>query len=237
MPPNIVFIVGEPEYNSHISMPPVAEELQKKFGYETKVITSSIIPDEPDFLLSEFPGLEALADADLAVFFTRFRNISVEQFEIIKSYLESGRPVVGLRAANHAFKFPDDSPIQSWNEGFGRSIFGTPWRMHYGHESSTDVRVIPEMANHQILEGVENSFHVRSPLYYVMPLPGACKTLLEGTSIGPSDFEERVDNPVAWTNVSNEARVFYTSMGHPEDFENNSFKTLLFNGIQWALGK
>jgi type 1 glutamine amidotransferase len=44
--------------------------------------------------------------------------------------------------------------------------------------------------------------------------------------------------PVAWTNVvrGGGARVFYTSLGHADDFANPAFRKLLVNGICWTLG-
>ena len=33
------------------------------------------------------------------------------------------------------------------------------------------------------------------------------------------------------------SRVFYTSLGHPDDFKSDAFQTLLVNGILWALKK
>ena len=36
---------------------------------------------------------------------------------------------------------------------------------HYGHESSTDVTVIPEAAGNPILNGVDKNFHAKSWLY------------------------------------------------------------------------
>jgi uncharacterized protein len=33
------------------------------------------------------------------------------------------------------------------------------------------------------------------------------------------------------------ARVFYTSLGHPKDFEQESMRRLLINGILWTLGR
>jgi len=233
MSSHVMFIVGESEYHSHESMPPVAREIESKYDVKATVSICSDLSPNPNH---EFPGLEALADADLAVFYTRFRQIPDKQVEMIEAYLDSGRPVVGLRTATHAFRYPEGAKYQSWNDGFGQSLFGTPWRFHYGHESSTDVRVIPEMADHPILKGVPGGFHVRSWLYYVLPLPDTCKPLMMGTSIGPSHKEEREDNPVAWTNVHKGGRVFYTSMGHPEDFGIKPFRTLLINGIIWALG-
>jgi len=42
--------------------------------------------------------------------------------------------------------------------------------------------------------------------------------------------------PVTWTNINAAGgRVFYTSLGHPDEFNMPFFRTLLVNGIHWAL--
>jgi type 1 glutamine amidotransferase len=43
--------------------------------------------------------------------------------------------------------------------------------------------------------------------------------------------------PVAWTSLygPKQAPIFYTSLGHPDDFKNPEFRRLLVNGIEWAL--
>jgi len=48
---------------------------------------------------------------------------------------------------------------------------------------------------------------------------------------------EQTPEPVAWVNQCGKARVFYTSLGHPEDFQDASFRRLLANGILWSLDK
>jgi type 1 glutamine amidotransferase len=236
MSKHVMFILGEPEYKSEVTMPAIARELEGKYNITTNVSICRVLSDRTDSPSHEFPDLEALADADLAVFYIRFRQMPDEQIARIKAYLDSGRPVVGLRTSSHAFRYPEDSKHHNWNDGFGQNVLGAPWRYHYGHESSTDVRIIPEVADHPILKGIPSEFHVRSWLYYVLPITDTCKPLLMGTSVGPSGREERVDNPVAWTNTHNGDRVFYTSMGHPDDFEAEAFQVLLTNGILWAVG-
>ena len=42
---------------------------------------------------------------------------------------------------------------------------------------------------------------------------------------------------MAWTNVHKGGRVFYTSLGHPDDFNDPQFRRLLLNGILWALDR
>jgi len=233
MPKRAVFILGEPEYESHLTMPAIAEELEDRGEIRASVCISSHIPDNPDFPESHFPGLEALADADVAVFYTRFRVLPEAQMQIIKAYLDAGRPVVGLRTSTHAFRFPEGSPWHSWNEGFGRNVLGTPWISHHGGQSSTQVTKLPGTAGHPILEGIEDSFHVRSWLYMVLPLPDDCAQLPWGVPVGAQG--EVQENPVAWTRTHNGGRVFYTSLGHPDDLAVPSVRTLVMNGIRWAL--
>ena len=43
--------------------------------------------------------------------------------------------------------------------------------------------------------------------------------------------------PVAWTREHKGARVFFTTLGHPADFEQDSMRRLVVNGILWALGR
>lgn len=233
MKKKISFVIGEPEYMSHQSMPRVARELTNCYGYTVTSCVTSIVPDEPDFALSEFSNLEALADADLMVVFTRFRVLPDSQMEMIKAYLDSGRPVAGLRTSTHSFHFAAGSKWQSWNDGFGRNVFGTPWISHHGHSSKTDVSIIPSAAGHPILKGVDTNFRVRSWLYHVIPLAKPCEQLLWGKPVDPECPPQ--ENPVAWTTENNGGRVFFTTLGHPEDFDIPAFRTLLVNGIRWAL--
>ena len=122
MAKHVVFMIGEAEYESQDAMPPVAAEAEKKLGVKTTVCTSDPIPDGETH---SFPGIEALADADLLVVYTRFRVLPNEEMETLKGYLGSGRPVMGLRTSTHSFRFPEGSPWRSWNERFGTDLFGT----------------------------------------------------------------------------------------------------------------
>jgi len=47
---------------------------------------------------------------------------------------------------------------------------------------------------------------------------------------------EPQENPVAWTKSHNGTRVFFTTLGHPEDFGVPPFRNMLTNGIRWAVG-
>lgn len=243
--PHIVFVTGDHEYGSESTMPALAQALEKNFGMKTTVLYAT----RPDGIRDEqyeknIPGLEALAKADLAVFFLRWRQLPEDQLALIQKYLDSGKPLVGFRTTSHSFNFPKGHESEKWN-AFGSWAFGTPpgWgadgHTHYGHSSSTDVSINPAAAKNPILTGVATNFHVRSWLYHVVPKwpPADAEQLLIGHSVKP-ERGPALDNPVAWTwKTKQGARSFYTSMGHPEDFQVESFQRLVVNAIHWALNK
>jgi type 1 glutamine amidotransferase len=87
-----------------------------------------------------------------------------------------------------------------------------------------------EARNHPALRGLEDAqFHSPMWIYRVNPLAPTTEVLLRGRW-SDKDPEE----PVAWTNSKDGSRVFYTCLGHPDDFAIPAFRRLLLNAIQWA---
>ena len=93
---------------------------------------------------------------------------------------------------------------------------------------------IPAAAkDHPIVRGLPATWHSKGNMYLSAPLLDRRATVvLTGTAEG------RVE-PIAWTRMAGESRVFYTSLGHPADFDDSQphFRNLLVNGIRWALGE
>ena len=48
---------------------------------------------------------------------------------------------------------------------------------------------------------------------------------------------DKEPEPVAWTNQYKQSRIFYTSLGHQDDFQNESFRRMLINAVFWAMNK
>jgi type 1 glutamine amidotransferase len=239
--PLIVFVTGDHEYSGEATLPLLAAELEKNYGFRTKTLKAF-----PDHNAEEnIPGLQALKDADLAVFFLRWRRLPADQVKLIEDYLKTGKPVVGFRTTTHAFNYPKGHALERWN-AFGQMAFNAPpgWggkanHTHYGHESSTDVSIIQDAANDPVLTGVSNNFHVRSWLYKVLPdypLKGS-KWLLMGKAVNPNR-QDAIENPVAWTGKNSYGgKFFMTTMGHPEDFDQEPFQRLVVNALHWVLDK
>ena len=237
----IVFVTGEHEYSGETTLPLLAAELEKNYGFRTRVLKA--YPDQN--AEENIPGLESLKEADIAVFYLRWRRLPAEQLKYIEDYLKTGKPVVGFRTTTHAFNYPKGHELEKWNS-FGELAFNAPpgWggkanHTHYGHNSSTDVTIIPAEIKNPILTGVGNNFHARSWLYKVLPdYPGKGSTLLlMGHSIDP-DKKDAIDNPVAWTGTNSYGgKFFMTTLGHPEDFALEPFQRLVINALHWVSGK
>lgn len=228
-----VVVAGAGEYQPERTMLGIASDLERTLGHSVTYCIPDVLEDMPTFPKSSFGGLEALENADLLVIFTRWRRLPSSEMQAFARYLSRGGPVLGLRTASHAFRFDADSEWASWNVGFGRDVLGTPWVRHHGHTSRTRVwRVRGKV--HPILDGVEEEFESRSWLYQPH-LAAGCDLLLQGEPIEPEILP--VPGPVAWTRSHwGGGRVFYTSLGHEDDFEVPSFRALLRGAAAWCVG-
>ncbi|AWV98388.1 ThuA domain-containing protein [Arcticibacterium luteifluviistationis] len=254
--PHIVFVIGDEEYRSEESMPMLAKILKRDLNAD---ITLCYSVDSAGYAdpnrLDHIQGLEALETADLMVMFTRFRALPKEEAKYITDYAESGKPMVGFRTATHTFMYKEDSTMKHLNNEWPAKVFGQQWITHHGHFADghgelTSVSLLPDVKS-PILNGVQ-PFDAFSWLYHVdggdWKLSGDSKPLLEGLSL-KSNHEAKgeldkfpLTNPVAWTKTytgqsGTPARVFFTTLGHPYDFKNESMRKLALNGIYWALGK
>lgn len=208
----IVLVSGEAEYHSSETLPAFKKILELEHGFRCVYLEARGSND--------LPGIEALQKADLLILFMRRTTLPEEQLNQFKEYFNSGRPVIGLRTASHAF--------QNWLE-FDALVLGGHYGNHHDKKLEATIRKIKEADSHPILKGIPDEFKTAGSLYRNSPLPAGSRRLLVGTVPG------QPEEPVAWTHEYKGARVFYTSLGHPSDFDDPAFRTLLVNAIYWAL--
>ena len=234
--PHLVFVVGENEYRSEVTMPALAQVLADHYDFRTTILIDDVLQGGE---ANSINGLDALETADLVILYLRFRQLPDAQLALLQKYIDRGGPIVAFRTTTHAFAYESEDQRAVWWNNFGARELGAPWIYHYGHEASTDATIV---GNHPILTGVSPEFHVRSWTYHVRPdyPPKDAQVLVQGRPIFPEG--ERGDaetvNPIAWTHThSGGGRVFTTTMGHPEDFRVSAFRRLAVNGIYWCLNR
>lgn len=224
----VVLISGDEEYRSEEALPQLAKILSKHHGF-TCTVLFAIDPDNGTVspnLQTNIPGLEALDTADLMIIATRFRKLPDEQMKHVVDYVESGRPVIGMRTATHAFQLDGKTSKyanHSWGDkgtqgGFGKQVLGETWVNHHGshkHESTRGLIVKGQESN-PILRGIKDG-DIWGPtdVYTVnLPLPGDSQPLVLGqvlVGMNPSDppvvgpsgpkgiHKNEPMMPVAWT--------------------------------------
>jgi len=259
---HIVLVSGDEEYRSEEALPQLAKILARHHGFKCTVLFA-IDPKDGTInpvVLDNIPGLEALKTADLMIIATRFRNLPDEQMKHVVDYLDSGKPVIGLRTATHAFNIPKEGKYAkySWNykgkdyeDGFGRQILGETWISHHGQHGKQSTRgvVAPQAKDHPVVRGCEDIWGPTDVYTVRDPLPEGSKPLVMGQvqeGMKPEDkpVTGKPNNPmmpVAWIKTYKSAqgksgRVFTTTMGAAVDLESEGLRRLLVNAAYWCVG-
>ncbi|WP_425617426.1 ThuA domain-containing protein [Anatilimnocola sp. NA78] len=258
---HIVLVAGDEEYRSEEALPQLGQILAKHHGFKCTVLfpiaeDGTINPD-----VSNIPGLEALDSADLMIVGLRFRDLPDEQMKHMADYIESGKPIIGLRTSTHAFNIKKGKTYEkySWGyggseypKGFGKQVLGETWVNHHGKHGSQATRGIfaKGQESHPILKGIaDGAIFGPTDVYTVnLPLPGDSTPLVLGQVVdGMKEEDKALEGakndpmmPVAWTKTyetssGKKARVFTTTMGASQDLLNEAVRRMIVNASFWAL--
>ncbi|MDP1799252.1 MAG: ThuA domain-containing protein [Planctomycetaceae bacterium] len=256
---HIVLIAADQEYRSEYSMPMLARLLAKHHGFHTTVLFSlnkdhDVDPTqkirwEDKIVTHNIPGLEHLEKCDLVIFFNRLLSLPPEQLKHIENYLDSGKPLIGIRTANHGF-IEFDYRKDGKKINFGEDVLGGSFRNHHGRwqQDSTRGIIVEQNKAHPILKGVKNIWGP-SDVYRTYKeggtLPDGCLPLVDGQPLMGRKPDDAVNDkliplPVAWVktwtgNTGKTARVFHVTMGSAQDFQSDGLRRLTVNAAYWCL--
>ncbi len=257
---HIVLIAADQEYRSEQSLPMLAAILARHHGFTCTVLFSVNQNGEVDPTLPirwdqegathNIPGLAQLADADLMILFSRLITLPEEQLAHITDYLDSGKPIIGIRTANHGF-IGFNYEVDGRSVNFGEDVLGGAFREHHGnwHADSTRGIIAPGAETHPVLRGVKDVWGP-SDVYRTFAkdaaLPESCTPLLLGQPLlgrahDDAPNPKKIPLPVAWTrtftgNGGTPARVFHTTMGSAKDYQCADLRRLTVNAAYWCLG-
>ncbi|MEM0896323.1 MAG: ThuA domain-containing protein [Verrucomicrobiota bacterium] len=237
--PEFLFLIGEHEYGTKKSLPEFAENNLQPKGYKTTFIFAKS-DDRKESGCHEFPGfLAALNTADVLVISTRRRFPSTEEMAAVRRWIADGKPVVGIRTANHAFAAREKGAgyippegHEAW-QGIDIELFGAKYEGHFpgSTDAETFVRVPDGSEGHPLLAGTKwmKVKKVKTSLYKNRELVKDATVVLQGfVASGESE-------PVAWTREIDGQRLFYTSLGGVDDFRESWFQRILLNALEWAV--
>ncbi len=211
-PLRIHMLSASTEYQSEPSLKAFAEHLEKHYRV---AITASWGKDKGDTL----PEIGKLKDADLMIVFTRRLKLPEDQLAIVRNHYETGKPIIGLRTAGHAF---DDAT----NAVFDRQVLGGDYKGHGGNDPVA-ITATAEGKKHPILENVRDFSSLK--LYSQGTMAPAVTVLQTG-----EDRKSKKQAPVTWVHEYKGGRVFYTSLAVPGAGENENFRQMLTNAVFWT---
>ncbi|MEY4566006.1 MAG: hypothetical protein RLY14_976 [Planctomycetota bacterium] len=227
--PHVAVVMAEPEYKTEVSLTNYAKSRLLK-EYRVSLVYGR---DRE----GDLPGLESLDSADLLLLSVRRRPLPREEMERVKKFVASGKTVLGIRTANHAFSLRNGQP-PTGREVWGRwdqDAFGGNYTNHHGAGPKVELRQAGNLtkADQAILEGVHvEQWSGNGSLYQVSPLLPGTKVLIVG------NIPDKPQEPIAWVfRRSDGGKSFYTSLGHIDDFTQEGFIRLLNNAIAWGLQK
>lgn len=225
--PHLVMVIAEQEYATEETLPEFAANY---LGKDFEV--SHVFANESE--RNDLPGIEVLDDADVALLSVRRRVLPSKQMDTIRRFVQSGKPLLGIRTSSHAFALRNQSPpegYRDWPE-FDAQVFGGNYTNHHGNQLKSVVRVVAE--GHPLTTGLGSEpYQQGGSLYKTSPLADGTKQLLIG------EIEGQSGEPVAWTFQREDGgKSFYTSLGHRDDFESDReyLPRLLTSALHWAVG-
>ncbi len=261
---HIVLIAAEQEYRSEQSMPMMAKVLSKHHGFDCTVLfgvnekgevdpTLPVYPEkgkEAEFKPHHIPGLEHLASADLVVFFTRELTLPMTEQQQIVKYIDSGKPFIALRTANHGFRSTLPYKLNGKQVRWGEDVLGGSFLGHHGRWQADSTRgiLVAEQKQHSILTGVSDIWG-NSDVYRTYKegaaLPADCTALVWGQPLTGRNHDDPPNAkleplPVAWvknwqTSTGKNALVFHSTMGSGTDLQSAGLRRLVINAAYWCL--
>ena len=252
----VVLLSGDEEYRSEESLPQIGKILSQKHGFKCVVLFSqdadgTINPNNQ----TNIPGMHLLAQADLVVNQFRFRELPDADMEHFVRYLDSGKPMMVVRTATHAFNYERNkqSPYAgySWTAkggGFGGKTVGETWTYHHGHHGKEATRGVVDGRNakHPILNGVSDVFGP-SDVYGVNPdFPKDATILMHGqvlTGMQPNDPPNlsKPIMPLVWLRdhqgaSGHTSKILCTTIGAAADLRSEDLRRLFVNAAYSLTG-
>lgn len=156
-----------------------------------------------------------LNNYDGLMIYANHEQITAEQENALKEYVEGGKALIPIHSASFCFQ---NSPWYIEAVGGQFSTHGTG-----------DFTVDIVDAEHPVMKGI-NEFETWDETYVHSQLNPDMHVLMERVD---GDHKE----PYTWVRNQGEGRVFYTAYGHNEKtWEKPEFQNLVANGILWAVG-
>lgn len=237
-----LFLLGEQEYGTPESLPAFARAQLAPLGIDL-IIVPAASNDRSSPLCHTFDGLEAIESADILILSTRRRFPKTENLAKIRKFIESGKPVIGVRTASHGFAEKENGigyrapeGHSAWNS-FDVDVLGA---RYLGHDPNrrgkprliVEAHIESSALDHPLVKKLNftEPFLIDDKVYKYTDLDPAVQVLLRARYKNGEP-----ERPIAWTNEEGGKRVFYMSPCGLDDMSLPQIQSLLKAAILWGL--
>lgn len=253
---HVVLLSGDEEYRSEEGLPQMGKILSQTHGFRCTVLFSqdadgTINPNNQ----TNIPGMHLLSTADLVVNQFRFRELPDADMKHFVDYMESGKPMIVVRTATHAFNYDRDkkSPYAKYSfgakgGGFGGVTVGETWTYHHGNHGGEATRGLVDGKNrkHPILNSVSDVFGPTDVYGVNADFPSDAVVLMHGqvlTGMKPTDGPNlsKPIMPLVWlrevpTASGKKSAYLCSTIGAATDLESEDLRRLFVNAAHHLTG-
>ncbi|MDR2754765.1 MAG: ThuA domain-containing protein [Planctomycetaceae bacterium] len=221
--PLVAVMVSDDHYDADKLLPPLMQRLGKENGWDIVILHGHGT--------ANFSNIDVLDNADVLVVYVRRLALPKEQLEKVKKFVNSGRGLVGLRTACHAFEskakvLPEH--CENWAE-FDHEVLGGNYHDHGKNELGSDIENVTTQTDSPILKDVVPArWHSIGSLYFTDPVKD--DTIIYQTA----SSSQQKNLPLTWTRMYGKTRIAFTALGHQKDFKTEAFQNLVRNLVLWA---
>ncbi|MDO4570956.1 MAG: isochorismatase family protein [Planctomycetia bacterium] len=224
----VVFLVSDDHYHADKTLPMLAEYLMDRYDFYCVVIHGEG--------RGKYRHFDELDDCNAFVIYQRRSEIPQVLAEKFLNLVKNpNQGCLGMRTASHGFETRTDAS-PGWRTFSVREmaeLFGGNYANHGPDAAGSDVENVLNDKTHALLEGIEPAeWHSVGSQYYTLPLAEDSLLLQNSNENG------RVE-PLTWIRPSTEsrARLAFTCLGHPADFNHPAGLSMIVRLIRWSAGE
>ena len=168
-------------------------------------------------------GMEKAAGCDVMLLNLYRTTPSAGQLALARRFFSSGKGVVGLRKASHAF--------QNWL-AVDKEVFGAKYGGHYFDDRKSQFMTVEPAGKKSPLVGGFTPFMPGGGLYRYTELAPGIEVLISG---GPPG--KMLPQVWSWTNPKTKGRVFYARYDPKDLQKDEGCRQMVARALFWAAGR
>jgi len=164
------------------------------------------------------------ADYDVLLFYTSLMQLTPEEEQGLKNFVDEGGGIVAVHGASLSFKKSE----------FWKHLIGAEFKGHIPGTHELNIVIVDR--NHPITRGVHNFQIVDEE--YKHTFVDEPRHVLARFRERPKGSDQSENMDILWTRTVGKGRLFYSALGHDQQAWNNpNWQKLIAQGLCWAAGR